>query len=498
MKKSKFLIIGAGPTGLGAAYALRAAGVDDFRIIEAGEFIGGLAASFRDPAGFTWDVGGHVQFSHYPLFDQAMHQVIPAEEWLHHQRESWVWIHNRFVPYPFQNNIRYLPREALWSCLKGLLQQSNRTSAGKPSNFEEWIRRSFGDGLAHEFMLPYNFKVWAYPPQELAYQWIGDRVATVDIERILENIIFEKMDASWGPNSTFQFPLRGGTGEIWRRMGELVGLDHISLNRKVVGISAHDRRLFLSTGETIGYEHLLSTMPLDRLAQMVPEIPPSVRRAASQLRHSASNIVGIGVRGEPHPDLATKCWMYFPEGNTPFYRMTVFSNYSPNNVPDPGCYSLMCETSESPAKHVDRAALVDQTIAGLQSCGFLSGKEQIASRWQYTAEYGYPTPCTRRDAILAEVIPALERIGVFSRGRFGGWKYEVSNQDHSFMQGVEWVERIVHGTAESTYRVDTAEDPNVRRLRKTSVGAKVPVNGKIPHYPAVTAARPGSAGAAES
>ncbi len=28
-------------------------------------------------------------------------------------------------------------------------------------------------------------------------------------------------------------------------------------------------------------------------------------------------------------DLATKCWMYFPEDNAPFYRATVFSNYSP-------------------------------------------------------------------------------------------------------------------------------------------------------------------------
>jgi len=40
---------------------------------------------------------------------------------------------------------------------------------------------------------------------------------------------------------------------------------------------------------------------------------------------------------------------------------------------------------------------------------------------------------------------------VFSRGRFGGWKYEVSNQDHSFMQGVELVDRLVRGEPEITY-----------------------------------------------
>ena len=39
---------------------------------------------------------------------------------------------------------------------------------------------------------------------------------------------------------------------------------------------------------------------------------------------------------EPVPeDLAEKNWMYFPEPDSPFYRVTVFSNYSPANVPDP-------------------------------------------------------------------------------------------------------------------------------------------------------------------
>ena len=46
--------------------------------------------------------------------------------------------------------------------------------------------------------------------------------------------------------------------------------------------------------------------------------------------------------------------MYFPEDNCPFYRATVFSNYSPNVVAKPGQqWSLMLEVSESPDKPVD-------------------------------------------------------------------------------------------------------------------------------------------------
>lgn len=34
---------------------------------------------------------------------------------------------------------------------------------------------------------------------------------------------------------------------------------------------------------------------------------------------------------------------------------------------------------------------------------------------------------------------------MYSRGRFGAWSYEVGNQDHSLMQGVEAVDAIVNG-----------------------------------------------------
>ena len=65
----RIVILGAGPMGLGAAYRLQQLGHQDFVIYDQNDFVGGLAASFVDDAGFTWDIGGHVIFSHYPFFD---------------------------------------------------------------------------------------------------------------------------------------------------------------------------------------------------------------------------------------------------------------------------------------------------------------------------------------------------------------------------------------------------------------------------------------------
>jgi protoporphyrinogen oxidase len=452
--KNSFLILGAGPTGLGAARRLQELGVHDWRLLEAASHPGGLASSFVDDRGFTWDIGGHVQFSHYEYFDRAMTELLGADGWLHHQRESWVWIRDRFVPYPFQNNIRRLPPEDLHKCLQGLVEIT-RSPRPKPANFGQWIDATFGPGLAEVFMRPYNFKVWAHPPELMNAAWVGERVAVTDLARVLGNLVLGKDDLSWGPNNTFQFPRTGGTGAIWRECARRLPAERISLDTRVVRIDLARREVTTSTGEVIPYGRLISTLPLRELIKLSGQdqlLPLSERG----LLYSGSNIFGLGLRGKPRDELASKCWMYFPEDNCPFYRVTVFSNYSPNNVPDiRQHWSLMAEVSESKHKPVDRAGLLEEVIQGALNTRLIERREDIISTWSYSAAYGYPTPGLQRDEALAEIIPFFEGHDVFSRGRFGLWKYEVSNQDHSFMQGVEVIERLLNGRREIT-----AFDPN--------------------------------------
>jgi len=451
MESTNYLILGAGPTGLGAAYRLNELGASDFLVVERSDIPGGLAASFSDEKGFTWDIGGHVQFSHYRYFDDLMRKALGSDGWLTHQRESWAWMEGRFVPYPVQNNIRYLPKEKMWACLDGLITANLLSATSRPANFREWILSRFGPGLAEAFMLPYNFKVWAYPPEEMSHHWVGERVAVTDVRRVTKNIIFDQDDLSWGPNNTFQFPRQGGTGAIWKRVADMVGASHFRYRSTVQAINLERKTVSCSDGKEYQYETLISTLPLDMMIGFLVPAKPSLAAASTRLKYSSSNIVGIGLRGQPPSSLKTKCWMYFPEPNCPFYRTTVFSNYSPNNVPDIRTHwSLMTETSESPNKPVDQSRLVEDTIQGCINTGLIGDRSAIESIWKYRAAYGYPTPSLGRDEVLRAVLPELEKHGIFSRGRFGAWKYEVSNQDHSLMQGVELANYLVHGVPETT------------------------------------------------
>jgi protoporphyrinogen oxidase len=466
----RILIIGAGPTGIGAAYRLRKLGYTNFKVLEAEPNAGGLASSYVDDKGFTWDIGGHVQFSHYDYFDDAMSEALGKEGWLHHERESWVWMADRFVPYPFQNNLRYLPKELMAKAIRGLVTRPPRTPSPN-QDFGSWVLQTFGEGIRDIFMAPYNYKVWAFPLERLWAGWVGERVAVVDLQRALENIFLERDDLSWGPNNTFQFPKHGGTGSVWRALAQQIGPEHFKFNTRVQQIDWKSRVVTTTDGERLDYDQLLSTMPLDSLGKvMTPNVEP-VQEAAPKLLRSHSHIIGVGLTGEMPAKLSKKCWMYFPEDNCPFYRVTVFSNYSPNNVPDPqsGKYwSLMSETSESEAKPVNRETLVEQTIVGMLNTGLIKSRDQVVSTWRFTAEHGYPTPSLERNELLKRIEPALEKTGVASRGRFGAWRYEVSNQDHSFMQGVEWVNAELLDVPETTVRfTETANSMWGKARRRT-------------------------------
>jgi protoporphyrinogen oxidase len=351
--------------------------------------------------------------------------------------------------------------------VRGLATRPPRTPS-PDQDFGSWILQTFGEGLRDIFMNPYNYKVWAYPTDRLWAGWVGERVALADLPRALENIFLEKDDLSWGPNNKFQFPRSGGTGAIWHSLAKQIGEGYFQYRTRVTAIDWKKKTVTTDDGRGEHYDQIISTLPLDVLAELLtPAIEP-VRAHASKLLRSNSHIIGVGLKGQPSKALAKKCWMYFPEDNCPFYRVTVFSNYSPNNVPEPesGKYwSLMTETSQSDAKPVDRTTLVEQTIQGLLNTQQIESRDQIASIWSFTAEHGYPTPSLERNQLLQKIEPELKRAGLASRGRFGAWRYEVSNQDHSFMQGVEWVNSVLLDVPELTVRFAEAANAMWGRTR---------------------------------
>jgi protoporphyrinogen oxidase len=407
--------------------------------------VGGLASSVTSN-GFVYDTGGHVMFSHYEYFDRLVDRML-GDAYTEISRESWIRMRERWVPYPFQNNLRHLDAETVIECVLGLARE--RALPEDATNFRDWVLAVFGEGIARHFMFPYNWKVWAHPPELMDKQWIAERVSVVDLEGTLRNILAQVDDSRWGPNATFKFPLRGGTGGLYEPFVPYIKR-HLSLNTRVEEIDNARRVVRLSDGREDEYDVLLNTMPLTELVPRLSVVPSAVRESTRRLSWSSGLFVGLGI-ARPCP--SDKCWVYFPEDDAPFYRITYLSRYSPYMAPDDQHFSIITETSTSDWKPEGRSTIVERTVQGLIKTGILeeSDRDLIVDETLIEVPYAYPTPTLERDPALGVVQPFLMEQRIHSRGRFGAWLYEIGNMDHSVMQGVEFVNHLLLGEPEETW-----------------------------------------------
>lgn len=453
MQTVDFLIIGAGVTGLGSAIRINQISDKTWFMVERDSGPGGLSRTIEED-GFKMDEGGHVAFSHTKMFDDILQTAVGSYDgcnWLKHKRVSHIIMEDgeeiRKVPYPFQKNLKFLSNESMKECLEGLI---NRDQKVPPLNFKEWILSNFGKGISDKFMMKYNFKVWAHPLEMMSHDWVSDRVAKIDAYEAVKNVLENQENSQWGPNNTFYYPLKG-TGEIYNKIAGILPEKNQLYNTSVDNIDKENRIATFSNGNQVKYNFLISTMPLDILMRKLNMVPDMTK-----LRHSSTNVILFGFEGKcPNGD---SCWMYFPSEDVPFYRATVFSNYSPENTPDPDrYYSLMLEVSESEFKLVDHNTLVEKCLESCHNMGMVSDGSKLVKTMRDRSQYGYPTPSLGMRQYVRERRKELKKDGIYSSGRFGAYMYSISNQDGAMMQGIQSVDNALYGTTESWIEVPEFE-----------------------------------------
>src|SRR5207248_223960 len=119
------IVVGAGPTGLSAAYHL---GEDALLLERAGQ-VGGWCRSVQ-AGGFTFDYAGHIMFSN----DEYVHQLYKKllGENVHWQdREAWIFSKGVYTRYPFQGALYGLPPDVIKECIMGAIEA--RYGSGKSS-----------------------------------------------------------------------------------------------------------------------------------------------------------------------------------------------------------------------------------------------------------------------------------------------------------------------------------------------------------------------------
>ena len=479
------VIIGAGPTGLSAAYHLGEGSL----LLEQNGTVGGWCRSLVDN-GFTFDYAGHIMFSNDRHVHEMYELLLGAN--VHWQdREAWIYSKNVYTRYPFQQALHGLPPDVLKECIVGAIEarfgplddnqrakpRANGSSPGsckaesitdccgdgvlestarlseptrssradlEPANFEEFIYKVWGAGVAKHFAIPYNRKLWAVPLAEMETSWLGGRVPMPDLKEMIEGAL-RPVDKPVGPNARFGYPLRGGFQALMN--GFLPHLrGEVRTRAQVTRVSARSRTVTLSDGSRYRYRKLVSTAPLPKLIEMIgAEVPSHVRAAAQKLRHVSVRCVNIGVARE---NVTDKHWIYYPE-DTVFHRIFVQGNASPH-CNAPGGFGLTCEITYSPEKPLpcDGEDLIDRCIADCIEVGLLRASDVILARNQVDMPYAYVVYDHLRKQNVELVRGWLLERHILLAGRYSEWEYY--NSDHAFIAGKKIAEAVLRSPAKET------------------------------------------------
>jgi protoporphyrinogen oxidase len=427
-------VVGSGPAGLAAALTLREAGAS-VRVLEAEPEPGGLVRSIRT-GGYTFDCSGHVLHLAHPRTRDLVMRVTAPDDWIEHERRSFVWLRDRLVPYPFQLHLAHAPPDVRDECV-ATLPNDGATPMPADARFDRWIEAALGSGIGRHFMVPYNEKVATVPVAELTCEWLGRYVPTPSVPDIRAGAATARIEDG-GYNRRFLYPRGGGIDRLWRALAAHAG--PVTVNARVVAIDTARRTIRVAMGERIDYRlGVIVSAPLDATAAMIEPALADVA-AAARLRASAVTCVNLGVRAIA-PTFRAAHWVYLPEPRFRAYRVGFYDRFAPAMAP-PGRHGLYVEIAHG-ADDAERD-LVGSAIADVVALGVIGGPADV----EIAVPVRIPTAYVIHDAACASARAALHAElaarQVHMVGRYGRWEY--ASIEDALRQGVEAAESLAAGS----------------------------------------------------
>ncbi len=404
----KNVILGAGLTGLSAAYH------SGTIIFEKEKEVGGTCRSFRSD-GFIFDLGIHVLHTKNRYVLGLLNSEKQDISLRKKARSAWIYSHGVFTKYPFQANTFGLPKEIIADCIIEFIkaQGGNKQSF---VNYQDWIYSQFGKGIADKFYLPYSEKFWTVKANELTTDWLNLRVPRPRLEDVIRGAA-SLTKKEFGPNVLFRYPHSGGIQVIARAL--IKPSSQIMFSKEAFRIELDKKVLHFTDKTKIKYDNLVSTIPLPELFKIAERVPRDILEAVKALRHNSILCINLGVRRQ---NISSKHWIYFPEQDFAFFRISFPRNFSSGTVPK-GQDSVQAEISYSKDRPIKDKDIVSKVISDLIKAKILKSSDKIKLISKQDIKYAYVIYDHCRLANLKIISCFLKKHDIYNAGRYGQWEY---------------------------------------------------------------------------
>ena len=440
MGEAQNVVLGAGLAGLMAAMTVQEAGEDDWIVLERGDRAGGHASSVsRD--GYVFDYGPHILFTADPAMEALIRDLL-GDNLRSQERRALIYHEepDTYTRFPFQAHLHGLPVPVVRDCLVGLLQAVESRARGEfaPTNYEEWMRGTFGDAISDRLMIPYARKIWTVEPSTMDFDWIGRRVPTPDVERIILGALTDDVEQI-GATAQFWYPWRGGIEALPTALARRV--NGLETSREVRRIDLARRVVTCADGDELAFDDMVFTLPLNMLPDWFVDLPPRIVDLCGMLQYQGIFSVNVGVN---RASLSDAHWVYFYEDAYPFHRLSFPGNFSPHNVPE-GKSSVSVEVAYSRGRPLDREAMIEQTLAALRRAKILTSDDELDLVHAEEISPAYVIYDLEHRRNTDEIRGWLEGQRIWTAGRFGEWGY--LNMDHAMASGRAAGEAVLRSRA---------------------------------------------------
>lgn len=379
--KMKYLILGAGPSGLTLANRLKQMGETSFFVLEKEKEAGGLCRSTQVD-GSPFDIGGgHFLDVRRPKVNEFLFQFMPEEEWEKFDRDSRIAVNGDVISHPIEANIWQMKLENQVEYLKSIAVAGCNLKEEMPQEFVSWIYWKLGDKIAENYMIPYNQKMFGEDLNQMGTYWL-EKLPNVSFEETLLSCLTKKAYGEQPGHAQFFYPKKYGYGELWLRMAEEIK-GQIKYDASVHAIDFDTNTVTTKEGETYSADVIISTIPWMEFAK-ITGMPQELKEKIGHLKYSS-------VQTAYFPDnLDTEAqWVYYPDPELSYHRILVRHNF---------CNGSKGYWTECNSTRVD---------------------ETTESTFQYMNQYAYPLNTIGKPEIMKELLEWAKTRRVYGLGRWG-------------------------------------------------------------------------------
>jgi protoporphyrinogen oxidase len=416
-----------------------------FILVEKEQAVGGLAKTYKFGK-FRTDNGPHRFYSQNKYLYDFIEDLV-QEKWIKVNRFTRFYIKGKFYKYPveileiikkigFVNIVLILNDYAWASVIRFRI---------KPKNFKQYALLTFGKRLAYLNVINFSEKTWGVSTEELSIDFASQRIKGVTIANILKTFLTNK-NAVKSMIDQFYYPSLG-SGYVYECIKKRIQKDNrVELNVKAQKIFTKDKQIskvLLSNGETVQIKNLVSSMPITEFVQLLDiPIPAVVQKAIKKLRYRSQVYLFLTLN---KPQVTRDQWIYFPDSEIPFSRISEMKNFSKEMAP-PNKTSLFVEYFcwyDDEVWNMSKKELSQLTISWLVKLGFIKEKDVI-STYLLKQKDCYPVYDLNYQTNLQAIKNFLDQFeNLYYIGRPGRFKY--TNQDHSLEMGIIAARSIIDG-----------------------------------------------------